>query len=439
MTAFHKKIAAVVLMFFILCASSYAPWSVPRAQALASGSIVIDIEQYIKEYILDILAKAFLKRLARQMVNETKEWLRSGDAFRGGEPLFITNFNQYLFDAADVAANDFLAELFGAKTWNALCRPFRLPVGLGLSQSYGRGFGSFRYKARCSITDIVGNLENFYYNFQNGGWQAWVASSRYENNIFGLLTITREESRERERLAARENRYDFETGSGFIASQICVDSITIEIESDVTNKVESTKKICNRTLKETIGSVVKSNLDSEFARDWLGLEIADEFQEIIFAAIDGLLSMAIQGPGGLYRKRPHFNATESRPVYKPFSKNPTSWRCAVDHGGGGASASGGGTNPDGSTTGGSASVNIRIVGFDDCKAGPSGPLPYDIPPDPSIDSPGGSFTQCNDGIDNDGDSLIDLADSDCTNASDPTEGDEPPPPPPPTPPTPPGP
>src|SRR3989344_7400864 len=140
--------------------------------------------------------------LARTILHEFTQgiitWIQTGQDpfFSGGTEgsLFVTNIDNFLLDAADNAASIFLSEYLGEETYSQLCAPFRSQIGLALGRTYGRGYGSFQFRAQCTITDIVQNLESFYDNFENGGWAAWFASASYANNPWGLLTFAREES-----------------------------------------------------------------------------------------------------------------------------------------------------------------------------------------------------------------------------------------------------
>lgn len=242
--------------------------------------------------------------LARKVVHEfgqaTVNWIRTGQDpfFSGGTEgsLFVTNIDELLLDAADNQASLMLRDYFGP-SWDKLCSPFRLRVGLGLSQSYGRGYGSFGQKARCSITDIVDNVEDFYENFENGGWAAWIKTARYENTAWGLLTLAEEESRERETRAVRANQIDASAGLGFLGLRDCVKGVRRD-GSVVRNPPNKPDIRCTDYLTKTPGRAVVDSFDQATRAQLDKVGAADEINEIIAALFDKLLSWIVGGGSG---------------------------------------------------------------------------------------------------------------------------------------------
>ncbi|OGZ46208.1 MAG: hypothetical protein A2756_06415 [Candidatus Ryanbacteria bacterium RIFCSPHIGHO2_01_FULL_48_27] len=424
-----KKITAVVLVLLMLV-PSFGFLLLPKpAKAVVP---VVDIEYNPKEWLADPILKGIAGFILQALVNSVKDWIQSGDFLRGGGPLFVTNFDQFMLDAADEASGIFLKEYVSPETYNFLCTPFRAQVyrltALGLAFPRYPSANSFRYKARCTVSDIVGNVEDFYQDFENGGWEAWVETALYANNPYGLLSLTRADKRERELRNVGENRNDFETGAGFIASSICLEYR--EFQGPPSPDGTPPGKECVRTLKETIGSAVKSQLESVNSSDVLGLNVADEVFEIIFAALNAMLTSIIHGPGGLLGAgNVRSSAGGGRQPYIP-PPLPDSWTCDVDHGGGsfGGSAT---TDPATGVTDVSFGGSIVIKGTDKCKAdqseGAPPPPPSSQPPPsqppPTPPPPGGNpVVACNDGIDNDGDGFIDLLDQGCTDSTDTSEG-----------------
>ena len=325
----------------------------------------------------DAIAWIIAKQIVHEFSQSIVRWIRTGQDpfFSGGTSgsLFVTNIDEFVLDAADNAAGIFLEKYLGDAYTN-LCTPFRDLVGLGLGTSYGRDYDDFKFQAKCSITDIVANLEDFYADFQNGGWEAWFATSFYENTPFGLLTLSSEFSRQLEQRGANANKLDYNAGLGFPGLREC-----IKKSPDGTR--------CEQHITKTPGKAIEDQVANVYGNEIRSLEIADEIDEIIQAAFSQLLSWALSGG-------------DSRGL---LGADVDSKRPLQPRGGGGGSPS---------------------------------PAP-----------------ECSDGLDNDGDGLRDLADSDCTSGSDTTEGvgggippppvDLPPPPPPgdsvPPPPPPPGP
>jgi len=378
MNNFIQKIVAVTLACMIGLSSFFLP-PTPHASAGGFPIPVIDVINNPKEWVVDTALKHLAKILFNQLKQSMIRWLQTGDAFREG-PLMITNFDHFLLDAADLAASDFLKEYQAVS--DVLCTPFRDVIFKSVSKSYPRfGYTSlpFGKKARCSIEDIVVNLEAFYDNFNNGGWAAFAASTAFENNPSGLRLLAREEKFQREVRASRENRYDFETGSGFIASQICAEEE--ELQGPPTPDGQEPGRICKRTFKETVGSAVHSEIDSLFQNELNDYITADELSEIMFLLLDNIVALIWGGSGGLVgvdvERTIHTPTSTTMPELPPGL--PNTWDCEVQREGGSATAT---SNPDGGST---ATVTGSGGGTDNCEAGPRTPLTTTIPCDPVID------------------------------------------------------
>lgn len=413
-------------------------FAAPRS-AEAGPVIVIDIVQQLKDFALDTAVKAIAKIIVNELIHSMINWIRTGDA---GNTLFVTNFDQYLFDAADNAAGLFLQEYLSKETYSLLCTPFRAQVFRALAQGYPRypsSLFSFGSLARCSLTDVVENVEDFYLSFENGGWAAWFAQARPANNYYGLQLLGRDESRKRQIRASTETRHDFQTGSGFIADKICLEKVTYTFVDDDNPGVEETRTECAKTFKETVGSAVKAELESVVGADIAGLYEADEISEIIFLTADALLFRILHDGGidapdsstsgtplGLY------NPNESQIVisgtyidYANTGSNPTGWHCEGDGGGGSVTADGGSSTTGTTATGGSSSASFALSNEQDCDIGDFAGFAIPIPCDPVVDPAcSGSPTspECSDSVDNDGDTFIDYpADPECTSLDDTSE------------------
>lgn len=237
-----------------------------------------------------IAAKVILHEFSQQIV----QWIRTGQSplFSGGTEgsLFVTNIDEFLLDAADNSAAVFLSEYY-RDAYDFLCTPFRLNVGLGLGHSYGRDYGSFRYQARCSITDIVGNLEDFYNDFSNGGWEAWFQTARYANNPLGLLTLSLDVDIGREHRAVNANSSDFLAGLGFPGLRECPP------ENQIPGPTQNGQPLCknNGYITKTPGKAIEDQVANLYGQEWRNLGIADEINEILFASFQSLLSWILSG------------------------------------------------------------------------------------------------------------------------------------------------
>ena len=257
------------------------PGGVPGLSVLSWDSIAWEI------------ARFFLREFTTSII----DWIKTGQDpfFSGGTEgtLFVTNIDQFLLDAADNAAGVFMAEHFG-DAWDNLCVPFRLQVGIGLGHSYGRDYGSLKFQARCTLTDIVANVEDFYTSFANGGWEAFLASSFYENNPLGLLTLEENISLSRETRAHSANLFDFLAGLGFPGLRECPP------ENQIPGPTQGGEPLClnNGYITKTPGEAIHEQLEDALGEEIAKLVEADELDEIIAQLLQGLLAWLIGGGSG---------------------------------------------------------------------------------------------------------------------------------------------
>lgn len=121
-----------------------------------------------KDCIRDVVAKILIDWL----VDQTVRWIQGG-----GEPKFITNWENFLQDAVNVGVGEVAYRTNAA----FLCSPFKLQVRASL------GIGTFEQRINCTLDKIVGNIDNFYNDFRNGGWLAYTQSFQPQNNYYGTM------------------------------------------------------------------------------------------------------------------------------------------------------------------------------------------------------------------------------------------------------------
>jgi len=168
---------------------------------------------------LDIL----LEQLLAQLTNDIVNWIKNG-----GEPRFISEgFGDYLKDAADNAAGNFIENYLGAG-W--LCKEFDLDIKFALLD-----VRTFETEVECSLSDIIDNLDDFYNDFSKGGWKGWIELTKPQNNFYGALLLAQGEIIKTE--AEAEAEAEKESANGFLGEKECTwrdqSGTTIEVQQDV--------------------------------------------------------------------------------------------------------------------------------------------------------------------------------------------------------------
>lgn len=285
-----KKIASVFLVTFVIFFSSF---SVLPKQADAQFAVVetgINLIKntitsvasgitsqattalQLKEFTLDGIATSLAKKVLSQMVRSTIDWVNSGF---NGSPAFITDLDQYLLNAADEIAGNFLV----AANFSQLCRPLQLPVRFILDLSYQKA-RNWQNGSQCTLSGAIGNVDSFLNgNFSDGGWTRWFEIvSEPQNNIYGATAIA--ESR--------------------MYASIRQEQENKERESDWSNGWLSIKDCSSgKCITVTPGNVISEYLNFNLTVGQRTLIEADEINELVGAVFAQLGQQAISGVGGL--------------------------------------------------------------------------------------------------------------------------------------------
>lgn len=359
--------------------NSYRPKEVGDLKGLVTDPVGSFLKAGSSVFSWDSIAWALARQVLHSFTQEMVSWIRTGQF--GGGPLFTTDLVGSLFNAADNAAGHFLAQYRSEEWYQLLCSPFRPQIYLAL----GRGRIPYIDRARCTVTDIVDNLENFYTDFSNGGWAAWFSTIEPQNNPYGLHLLSLEEKERRELEVTFDIRHNFLAGLGFIGLKKCAPGAELN-ESHPQNPFPG-KKYCTKTITVTPGKVVEDQLVESLGADVRKLEVADELNEVIAAVFDKLLSWLVSGGSGggglLGAELPDPDPIE--PICSKDKNRPNGCGCTI--------ASQCATNF-------CSPANTCEVRF--------------------------ALVECNDRVDNDDDRLVDFpTDPQCTSAEDTSEGETP--------------
>lgn len=221
-----------------------------------------------KQTCLDQIATMIAKKILRSLTDSIVNWAASGF---DGNPVFISDVGGFFRDIGDEIAGDFIEN----SDLNFLCSPFRLDIQLGLSRQRAGQRSYFR----CTLSDVVKNIENFTIgvngNFnENGGWSGWYSMTQYpQNNPYGAQFLAEQELKAR--LSARIGQLETELswGNGFFSYKDAKGNII------------------------TPGATIEKAISDAVGTDLKQLEMAQEFDEIINAITGALLKKALGGVG----------------------------------------------------------------------------------------------------------------------------------------------
>ena len=351
------------LTFFIILSivsTSFLPPFVPRAQAfLGIGDIVVDVEAWARE-IADGFAMIAAQKLVDSMVQSSITWANNG--FEGG-PAFVTDPGQYLTNIANQAAGNYI----NSSSVGFLCSPIQGPqIKIALANYYNYTYNN-QFNNSCTLTGVVGNIENFYQDFNNGGWDTWFSMTQTEtNNPYGAYLEARIQLDQRVASVLGVQSKKLEWSQGFKSKGDCLTyNPSAQAIIDYENGVSSPGTIASGDIPydetqpadacikygpdKTPGSIIKGQLDKVLPSGLEKLITVNHVEQLVTAFTSGLLTKYVFGSNGLFSNNNVGGYTGSYPtvVIPPVvlcfasqqtavvNQDPVSWKAVISNNVGG--------------------------------------------------------------------------------------------------------
>ena len=298
----HKLIALCLVIGITLSVSLIPTRSTPKAEALLGiGDFGFDIEDVVK-FVLDQVAIDLAQRMVDDMVKETINWANTG--FEGG-PAYVTEPGSYFASIADSAAAGFI----DGNDLNFLCSPFQNSIRLSLANDYYRPTSQ---RFQCSWSEAWGNIEDFYKDFDKGGWEAWYSLTQNPtSNPYGAYVEAKIEldSRIANRVGLEQREYSINQGFRSVKECLAYNPSQVEIdgyeqglyagEGDPGYKIATEQvpydptKPADSCIRQgaitSAGSTIKNGIDKILPSGLERLINADQIEDIISAFASGLL------------------------------------------------------------------------------------------------------------------------------------------------------
>ncbi len=271
----------------------------------------------LKKWIFDPAARVIIRALLQATTQQIVSWIQNDGGKNVG---YVKNLEQALRREADAAGGEFLNNLTGIN----LCGNIGAYLRITLRTP------GLRQRLECSVTDIVRNVDNFYRDFQQGGWPAFIRISlEPQNNPYGAYLIAldakieAEARRQQGFLEPLKRSYPFlgfrvpkevcnEVESEAIESAAIVATTEEEVKQieEITESLSGTgtaapgkkerKKICHNEFEtKTPGQLISDGLSKatfgglDFA--WAAKEFDEAISVIINALINKLVTTAFAG------------------------------------------------------------------------------------------------------------------------------------------------
>lgn len=241
-----------------------------------------DLFKWTQSFVLEALKK----RVLDLMVDEIVNWVKGN-----GDPKFVTDWQEFLSDAGNVAAGDF-AQSIGLAD---LCSPFKAKLQVYYSPKSSSGSNT---PVSCTLDDIVGNVKGFADDFSRGGWIAYRESWNPRNNLFGAYILTKSSQVANIEAAQTAAQNEALAGGGFLSQKSCVeDPASNSADLDHDGKKGDIASQCSITTPgKAVGDLVQEALGADFKFIAGSQQIAAYVAEIADALFNRLIR---EGVGGL--------------------------------------------------------------------------------------------------------------------------------------------
>ena len=288
MNTIRKSLAGILILSFIftLPISTQAQDATDEVRPIPVADKPLRVKEVgitvfgftIPGLTLDLIAITIARLAIEQILKETTVWINSGF---DGNPLYATNPKQFFGKIADNVAGDFIA----GSELGFLCSPFQAKIRLALQQYHTQG-----RQFQCSLTQVVGNIEGFYNDFSQGGWDGWFAMTQNDvNNPYGAYLEAKLELDSRIASAIGLQDKELSWNSGFLSFKDCLE---YDGETGECDQYSPTR---------TPGMEIEKRLSTLLSTDIRQLELADELDELISALIKELLRQMVSGVQGIFR------------------------------------------------------------------------------------------------------------------------------------------
>lgn len=276
---FGKSSITFLLILSIISSTFYLSVFVPRAQAflgIADFGFTVDISAKAKQ-IVDGIAMVLAAKLVDNMVKSTVNWAQTGFE---GNPAYVTDPKQYFTKLSDGIAGDFIAR----SDLSFLCSPFQTQVRLALQKQYIQ-----EPYFQCTLSQVVNNIDAFYNDFSQGGWDGWfVMTQNNANNPYGAFLEAKIEMDSRIAKAVGLENQQLDWNQGFLSWSDCI------------KENPDTGECLERGPVQTPGATIKAGLDKILPSPVEKLINVNHVEQLISAFATGLLTRYVFGSEGLF-------------------------------------------------------------------------------------------------------------------------------------------
>jgi len=271
------------------------------------------IQEKALAFLMATLLETLRKQLLDSFVDSIIKWIQGVDE----KPMFVTNWRKFLSDVAGEAVGEYIETTKLA----FLCQPFNFQVRVSLPQP-GRP-----PLPTCTLNQIVGNIEDFYQDFRNGGWIAYNEMLYPWNNPYGAYLMALEGQAYEVAAALAEKEKETEQSQGFLNTKRC------KAGKETTDSATGEKK-CLEWELTTPGGLIAGQVQRVLEVDIDYILSAKDFEGYTAAILDALINRlfkaGVNGLLGILTSKAQSNLGNEAPSGLNYKCDEDVGTCALD-------------------------------------------------------------------------------------------------------------
>ncbi len=264
---------------------------------LIAGYNAVMVELGISDQVQKAIEKALKwawnvlrKTLLNMLVDDIIRWIQGG-----GSPRIVSDWQGFLKTAVDRTGGAFVEQYL---KMGYLCNSFRGSLQILLAQ-----VPTFDQASTCTISQIVSNIEDFFNDFNRGGWKAWITVSETQNNLYGAYLWALDQKWGLEAASAQASQNEGIASAGFLGDKVCVQACKKPdlmicdgyfSKDNITQEKVPEGYQCTKWQTRTPGKIAADAVSKAVTVDIDWLINADEFNEYLGAIFNAVINRAIR-------------------------------------------------------------------------------------------------------------------------------------------------
>jgi len=259
-----------------------------RQQGITGGTTAAatkgNFVKFLAELGKKVAGQALKQVILDRLVDATIDWIQGG-----AKGAVISDWNAFLQQAGEDSLGILIENIDGL---NFLCSPFNIQL-----QALLAPVPRFSQQLTCTLDTVFGNIENFFEDFETGGWIGYAQLWQPQNNFYGATLIAANEAVKRQDAAKDAARSEGIASQGYRGQYRCTnpnDPSTCEITTPGALVGQAAHK-----------ALVDYPFDAIIGAD----DIAGYITAIANAAINELIKAGVEGLQNYTRERVEANTS----------------------------------------------------------------------------------------------------------------------------------